>query len=61
MEKLITGLQSQVFIPIFSSEDGHTSAKQRMFQDSETSVLTFSLLCVMPMSGNEDRCHRLPC
>lgn len=44
MEKLITDLQSQVLIPIFSSEDGHTSAKQRMFQDSETSVVTFSLL-----------------
>lgn len=41
MEKLITDLQSQALMPIFSSEDGHTSVKQRMFQDSETSGCNF--------------------
>jgi len=41
MEKLIIDLQSQALIAIFSSEDGHTSVKQRMVQDSEISGYNF--------------------
>lgn len=41
MEKLIIYLQSQALVLIFSSEDGYTSAKQRLIQDSGTSGCNF--------------------
>lgn len=57
MEKLIIDFRSQALIPIFSSEDGHTFVKQRMFQDSETSGCNF--FTAVGSAGEWRRCEEM--